>query len=118
MTSTIYKFNRDEKGNPIGLVLAQKFEDGTFGVGWSKVCIKKGDKFDKDKGIMIATNRAKNGFNVNKIPVTPEGSSSILEDYLRIFNRACRYFKSKPNEGTKVAVDLYLDKEKMTFHTI
>jgi hypothetical protein len=118
MTKTIYKFNRDENGNPIGMVLAQKMEDGTFGVGWSKVCVKKGDKFDKDKAIMIATNRAKNGFNIGKIPYKPEGDSSILEDYLRMFSRASRYFKTQPNQGTKIAMDLYLDKEQMALNTI
>ena len=55
----IYRYVRDSKNNPIGVVGAVKDEDnGDVVVAWSK-CKQSwpGDRFDREKGLAIVLNR-------------------------------------------------------------
>lgn len=72
------------KGIPYGVVIAQKDETGKVSYGWSKCHVN--DVFSKEKALMIAKNRSKNGWNA-KIPedVNHYMNSMVL--------RAERYYK-------------------------
>jgi len=53
----LIKYVRNGEGNRVGVVVAT----GASKVGWS-LCNKK-DKWDRKKGLMIASNRAERGFH-------------------------------------------------------
>jgi len=61
-----WQYVRDENRNPIGVVVGFPETDS---VGWSSVKRNKThgnfDKFDKEKGLFIAVNRADCGYNSN-----------------------------------------------------
>ena len=91
MNDTIIKYIHDPRTNArVGVVAATKLtnDPAKVGIGWSFTAIKKGDKFDRDMGKMIALNRANNGtgFNV-KIPRLIQG------EIIQMHSRAVRYFK-------------------------
>lgn len=72
------------KGQPCGVIVA--IEKGK--VGWSKC--HKGDKFDREKGKMIAIRRAFGGLtneNLAKVPHT------IRKEFFEMKERSEKYFK-------------------------
>lgn len=75
----LIKYKRNEHGRRIGVVVALDRER----IGFS-LCNKK-DKWDREKALEIALDRAENGFD--KIP------HSIYLDYYEMYNRSGRYFK-------------------------
>lgn len=94
MQDTILKYihipQADGKIGPrVGVIVATKLtnDPSKVGIGWSVTAVKKGDRFDREKGKMIALNRANNGTNA-RIPHKFE--SELLE----MRSRAVRYFKT------------------------
>lgn len=74
---------------PVGCVVAIKDDEGYVNFGWS-FCSEK-DNFSKKKGVSIATNRALNGYNPDRIP---DEHYDEINDYLQeMFVRAERYFQ-------------------------
>ena len=82
-------------GPLIGCVIARRvrgrnIHTGQFepriSIGWSKVNISKGDKFDKVKALDIARGRAIAG-------AAPEMPRKIASAYGRMEERAARYFQ-------------------------
>jgi len=58
MEPTIIQYIRDRKGRKVGLMYANKTEDGIIEVGYSAANAKAGDKFRKDRGLGMAKARA------------------------------------------------------------
>ena len=85
---SIYKFVRDRKGNPRGVILAlpiwsvNKFQ---ISFGWSYTNTKV-DRFDKVKGIEIAKGRAAIASRVRM----PHDVGMAMVDFMK---RAERYYK-------------------------
>jgi len=91
MNDTIFKYIHHPRTNArVGVVAATKLtnDPSKIGIGWSFTALNKGDRFDQDKGKMIAVNRANNGtgFNV-KVPHLIQG------EIIQMHSRAVRYFK-------------------------
>jgi hypothetical protein len=61
----LIKYVRNKKGMRVGVVLAV----GATAIGWSK-CSKR-DKWDREKGLLIARRRATGGFS-SKVPNSVE----------------------------------------------
>jgi len=87
MNTEIHQFVLDKKGRRKGVVVAKldPSDDAVY-VGWSLT--HKNDKFDKERGLLIAKNRAYVGSN----SVIPQ---SIENDVLVMVKRAMKYFKNK-----------------------
>jgi len=90
----LYKFMRNRKGQLNGVVLAT-IVNNTVRTGWSKCNESAGDIFDKERAILIAEGRAKNGLGSNA-PIVPRGYCFELT---KIANRGKSYFKM-PVYGT------------------
>jgi len=58
MESTIIQYIRNRKGRKVGLMYANKTEDGIIEIGYSAANEKAGDKFRKDRGLGMAKARA------------------------------------------------------------
>ena len=93
MTSIVKFIKHPRKNNHlnahrIGVVIATPLtsDPKKIGVGWSLAAVAKGDKYDEDKGIRIALNRANKGSN-KSVP------KSIIDDVLHMHHRASKYFK-------------------------
>jgi len=71
---------------PRGVVVARKLNDKQFGIGWAYANTRAGDRFDKDRGRLIALNRCSVGTR-SVIPCDLQKSVDTM--YLR----ARRYFK-------------------------
>jgi len=70
------------RGKPIGVVVSNSYGK----VGYS-LC-SHGDSFDKKKGLMIAREREKNGFNLENVP-------EFMKEHLNIMlEKSRRAFKS------------------------
>jgi len=82
----IRRYIRNRNGNPRGVLLAVKREDGSVGFGWS-LCNRK-DSYNKDFGLNIALGRAVEGSNVTP----PRPVVKLREDFL---NRAAKYFRTE-----------------------
>ena len=78
------QYIRNKFGNPIGVMLAD-LVDGELEMGYA-LCCKK-DRYDKAKGLRIATHRLNYKGILNNIP------HSIQAEYDRFENRAMKYFK-------------------------
>jgi hypothetical protein len=76
----LVSYVKDNKGHRIGCVVA--IEKGM--IGYSLCC--KRDKFSKELGLQIATQRAK----LNRINAIPH---SIQDDYNKMYRRSILYFK-------------------------
>jgi len=62
--------------------------DGEVKIGWSRVSVNRGDKFDKDKGLRLAKDRSK-----ARTFVTPP--RSLKYHMNRFINRCERYYKKQ-----------------------
>lgn len=81
---------RDEKGQPRGLAVAIRAEDG-IRYGYSLVN-RRLERFNKELGIKIATARA-NSLKGYGLPLVPDREQLVIEAFARLQNRALRYFK-------------------------
>jgi len=82
----IYQYTKDNRNNPVGVVVALKNANGEVWVGHSRANRSKGDEFNRDRGLDIALDRALKR-SIASIP------PSMAEDVLNMANRAARYFK-------------------------
>jgi hypothetical protein len=73
----------------VGLMLAQKDEGGVVRIGWSKVAVTKGDRFDKERGMQIAEGRINSNKSLSNV-VFPR---SMEKDLANFQKRCDRYFK-------------------------
>lgn len=91
MKTEIKQYLRDKNHSPIGVVIAKITETKNgkkIGVGWCKVHLGSKDRWDKEKGMMIAAARAECPVRpIDKIP------HKLRPIYQRICDRAKRYFK-------------------------
>ena len=81
------------KRQKVGVLYANKsvFPDmgnGEVKIGWSRVSINRGDKFDKNKGLKLAKDRS----NAQSF-ITPPRSLSFKVN--RFINRCERYYKTQ-----------------------
>lgn len=97
---------RDEKGQPRGLAVAIRESDG-IRYGYSLVN-RRLERFNKDRGVMIATARA-NSEKGYGLPLVPEREQLVIEAFARLQNRALRYFKDM--DPKDICVFECLDKE-------
>jgi len=85
MNKTLMQYVRDRKGNPRGVVIADSL-DNNIRLGWSYANFRAGDKFNKKRGIEIASGRLETGTN----QTVPNDVIPILEN---MAGRAKKYFK-------------------------
>ena len=85
MKSSIYSYMRDDGGNKIGLLYAEKGEDNVVRIGYSKVNSKHEDKFDFDEGLKIAKKRL--GIQQTEIP------NCVYSYYYSFLKRVSNFFK-------------------------
>jgi hypothetical protein len=86
---TIMQFVREDRGRlagqPRGIVIASVV-DGKISIGWSYTKHTAGDRFDKERGIDIATARLSTGTN-SKVP------NLVGKVVTKMRDRAKAYFK-------------------------
>lgn len=99
----IKQYIRNEKGQPFGIIIAEKTEDRGLVFGWSLTHQK--DKYNKKIGEQIAMNRLKK-CERDQMLVVP---SAIVNDLSKFINRAVTYFHM---DTESVAVDGYKLAEK------
>lgn len=88
MTAYLKEFIRNEKQQPIGIAVAVKEGDQIL-YGFS-LC-HRNDRFDKELGLKIATQRAIAGeYNM---PLSKASRDKILAHYDSLVKRSLRYFK-------------------------
>jgi hypothetical protein len=83
----IYEYVKDKHGHLRGVMYATSRKN----IGWSFCNSKKGDKFDKELGIEIASGRAKKR-NAYRDAAIPNFAKSALK---KMKNRAKKYFKEE-----------------------
>ena len=84
------QFVRDRDGQPRGMVVATVI-DGSVRFGWSYTNTKVGDRFNKQKAIVISTGRAEKGWS-QKVK-TPH---QVIKSLNQIVDRSIRYYKGVP----------------------
>jgi hypothetical protein len=97
MKQTLIKeYIRDKKNNPYGVAVAVK-DETTNQVFYGFSICNKVDKYDKNRGIAIAVNRAlsKDGYS---LPESPATVRAIMIRFKSLEDRAVRYFKDIPQE--------------------
>lgn len=91
----IKKYIRDEKGNPIGMMVADAVGEDKYGIGYSIVKKNSSDVFDKDLGEQIALNRARHQRSNEKI-LNGDVPSTVGKKNMETFiDRSIRYFKNR-----------------------
>ena len=103
---TIRTFIRDDKGQPRGIAVAIRKPEG-LQYGYSLLNTRL-DRFNKDLGIKIATARA-NSVKGYGLPLVPEREQLVIEAFVRLQERALRYFKDMNPDD--ITVFELLDKE-------
>jgi hypothetical protein len=83
----LIKYIRDRKWNKVGVVVALDQEH----IGYSLCNVSHGDRFDKEKGLMIAVGRAEK-HPISIINVLGVASSARTE-CLKMLDRAKRFYK-------------------------
>lgn len=93
MKNMLKTYLRDEKRNPIGVVVVIK-QDNDYRFGYS-LCAPC-DKFDKQKGVNIAVHRA-NAANLQSdealAPLVSDRRQKVLDAYAKLDKVAQKYFK-------------------------
>jgi len=84
---SLMQFVRDRNGNPRGVVVAAVINNEVR-YGWSYTNTKLGDRFNKQRGLVIAYGRIDNGWtDRTQIP------HDVVKSLNHIRNRAAKYFK-------------------------
>lgn len=94
--NTLIKYLRKKNGEPRGVAVAVREGDRVF-YGFS--LRNPVDKWNKHKGIEIATQRALAG-NYN-LPEASNTISEIVAGYRHLSDRAVKYFKDLPKENVE-----------------
>jgi hypothetical protein len=81
------KKNRNGHKQKVATLVGDE-KNGVIRIGWSMANVKAGDKFDKEKGLEIASAR----LNSQRGMVLPP--FSLIPDIKRFQERCTRYFKS------------------------
>ena len=89
MQTYIHEFVLNRKRQRVGVVLASPAPNGEVAIGWSLCNTKKGEKYDNDRGILIALGRARNYGGIDPVP------TSLAKTAAFMVGRAKRYFKDK-----------------------
>jgi hypothetical protein len=93
MTNELIQFVRvkrgPKKGQPRGVVMAHKDVTGKVHFGWSFANLKKGDRFDKKVGVLLARGRA-----TYPIPDWAKIPRDVQIELAKISARSVRYFKA------------------------
>lgn len=92
---SIRQWMRDSENQIIGVMISFRTESGVC-IGWSKKNSSDPKPFNKDFGLMIATNRAMTG---SSIELKRHGNTSayeLKEQYKLFIKRSFRYFKDSP----------------------
>jgi len=81
-TGELRKFIRDEKNQPIGMIVSPS----PGRVGWSLCNVKGGDRFNKGKALIIARSRAEHAYEevISKVP------EKIKPEVVKMLLRSCR----------------------------
>ncbi|MAG26111.1 hypothetical protein CMI47_11080 [Candidatus Pacearchaeota archaeon] len=87
MSTQILEYVKNRKGQRVGVFVAAVQADGNVQIGWSK-CHGTKDKWNRERGIEIASRRAKSGTNIS----IPEPLNGKIDDFVE---RARRYFKDR-----------------------
>ena len=102
MKNFMHQYMRDKNNNPVGLMVAQKYDDGTIIVAGSRVNEKAGDKFDKTIAMKIAKGRlmcARDGkLEANRI------ADNMKTDIFKFIDRVERYFQPKDYDASILPV--------------
>ncbi len=87
----IYKFVKNNKKQPVGVVVAKASDTSAPAVfvGWSRCKVTGGDTFNKERGLKIALGRAEHGGGEDKVP------HSMTDEITAMGQRATKYFKDK-----------------------
>lgn len=94
MNKTLIKYIRNKKGQPRGVAVAVRDGDEVcYGFSLRNPL----DKWDKHKGIEIATHRAL--APVYSLPQASDTIGEITEAYKHLSDRAVKYFKDVPKEN-------------------
>jgi hypothetical protein len=94
MTNILKNYIRDQRNNPVGVVVVVK-ENKNYRFGYS-LCSPQ-DRFDKETGTKIAVYRAKAkelGPDQALVPLVPDRREVVLNGYLNLEKRASKYFKN------------------------
>lgn len=90
--SELIEYIKNGHGNRIGVVVARILSNGKIGIGWSKVNIKAGDRFNKNIGWSIAYNRCGDSANP-PYPTNKCIPTKVKRVCDRMFVRSEKYFK-------------------------
>lgn len=101
MKTVIKEYIRDEKRNPIGVVVAVRIGND---VNYGYSLCAPGDKFNKGLGEHIATKRA--SLDVVNLPEVDGRYNKVTTALLRLSNRAVRFFKDIPKERVEIGAFL------------
>lgn len=91
----LIEYVRNDKGNPIGVVVASLTNDKKIGIGWSKVNIKAGDVYKKERALQIARDRINKG--IGHLVIIPFAVRPIFK---KMVNRSEKYFRKPHNIST------------------
>ena len=102
----IKQYIRDEKGQPIGVMVAEAIGQDSYGIGYSIARPDSPDKFDDELGMTIATNRAANmGVNSKILYGDALGHTQFRDHLVKFADRATRFFQDrKPLAATEEKV--------------
>jgi hypothetical protein len=88
---TLISYNRNKKGDPIGLLVAKKQDNnGSFTIGYAQC--RKSDKFDKKMGLNIALGRANFDTNLHSLDNMPHNLRKMLPAFIQ---RCEKYYKNE-----------------------
>lgn len=92
----IKQYIRDEKGQPIGLLIAEAIGQDSYGIGYSIARPDSADKFDEELGMVIAVNRAGNmGVNSKILHGNVLGHTQFRNHLDKFVDRAERFFQGR-----------------------
>lgn len=102
METQLIRYIRNNKNEPRGVAIALKVGDG-IQYGYS-LCHPDKDKWDREKGLLIAKKRAisPDGY---KLPEVEDRCSAVLATYKHLSERAVKYFRDLPRENVEYQTD-------------
>lgn len=101
----IKQFIRDEDGNKIGVMVADKVGKDSYGIGYSVARPDSPDKFDEELGMRIATGRAISMRSNKKASQGALDHTPHKDQFHNFVKRATRFFQDrKPLASTEEKV--------------
>ena len=94
--NSIKQYIRNEKGEKIGVMVAEAIGADSYGIGYSVARPDSPDKFDEELGMVIATNRSRNmGVNSKIVYGDALGHTQFRDDLVKFADRAGRFFQGR-----------------------